>query len=82
LGEALEELAREDNDKEKTGSKDLQFHKIRVKSKEELAIADAQNDDKSDTESYVSDGDSDLDLDEIRRDHMNDGLRRSKRSKK
>jgi hypothetical protein len=50
-------------------SKDLQFHKIRVKSKEELAITDAQNDDKSDTESYISDGDSDLDLDEIRRDH-------------
>lgn len=81
-GEALEELAREDDDKEKTGSKDLQFHKIRVKSKEELAIADAQDDDKSDTESYISDGDPDLDLDEIRRDHTNDGPRRSKRSKK
>jgi hypothetical protein len=35
-GEALEDLAKEDDDKEKTGSRDLQFHKIRVKSKEEL----------------------------------------------
>jgi hypothetical protein len=81
-GEALEELAKEDKDEEKTESKDLQFHKIRVKPVEELAIADAQNDDESDTESYVSNEEPDIDLDEIRKDHRNDGPRCSKRVKK
>jgi hypothetical protein len=81
-GKALEKLAKEDEDKEKTESKVLQFHKIRVKPVEELAIADAQNNDEPDAESYVSDEEPDIDLDEIRKDHRNDGPRHSKRVKK
>jgi hypothetical protein len=75
-------IAKEEGEKDKTGSKDLQFYKIRIKPTDELATADAQNDDESDAESYVSDEESNIDLDEICKNHTADGPRRSKRVKK
>ena len=78
--EKLEELATSTTPLDDYVGKDLQFHKVNVKSREEL-----ENEETSDSESESEEDEPelDLDLDELRKDiSYEDEPRRSKRTRK
>ena len=77
--DVLEALAKDKAKDDKLLGKDFQFHKISIKRTNDGLSADSVEDDDSDTESYVSEEIPDIDLDEIRKSHTEDGPRRSKR---
>ncbi|KAJ7132418.1 hypothetical protein C8R44DRAFT_612008 [Mycena epipterygia] len=72
--EVLDELAEDDNEPDEYLGKDMQFHRIRIRP------SLANDDDNSDTESYMSDDAPELDLEEVQAEFdPEQGPRRSKR---